>query len=219
MSDLFRVSVREENAVAAHRSQIYSKLANAFRYPSDERSIEHIASGTSEREIVALLEQLDWSFPSSVTDHSEPTERVDVLYCSLFETALGRSAISLHERDHVQSGREALWEDLFRCFTHFGLELGDGGLRAPPDLLTIQLEFMHYLAFVEASNTPGSRGVILGEADFVERHLAAWVPNVCDALQRRAPSSIYARLAILLRDFIAEDFRYLESKAKQLRKQ
>ncbi len=213
----FQVHVREENAVAARRSQVYSAFARAFRYPSDEASTEHLRSGDAEEQLAQWLEQLGAISASERTHGARTEARVDVLHSELFDTALGRSAISLHERDHVRDGREVLWEDLFRFYTHFGLQFEDGGLDGAPDSLTIELEFMHYLAFLEASNSASARGVVLGQADFLARHVAAWVPVLCDALVERSPATVYSRLAILLRDFVAGDSVYVQSKARELR--
>jgi len=222
----FEVGVRAENHTAALRSRIYAELAAAFDYPSNESASARIASGATERELRELLAQLDWPLSASLgaanaeamRHRGTGDEAVDVLHCSLFDSATGASAVSLYERDYAEVGREVLWEDLFRCYTHFGLEFDDGGLAEAPDLLTIELEFMHYLAFLEASNPESSRGSVLGQADFLQRHLAAWTPRFCDALAARAAESVYRWIAALLREFIAADRGYLESKAHELRR-
>ncbi len=204
MTAPLRVDVREENHEAALRCRVYAELAAAFRYPSSEAAAARIADGVAEQEIIGLMEQLGVTVSPGEPGGHRAADGVDVQHFALFDSSAG-AAVSLHERDYVQSSREVLWEDLFRCYTHFGLEFEDGGLREAPDALPIELEFMHYMAFLEASGPGSSRGVVLGQADFVARHLAPWVPRVHLALSERAPESIYCRLARLLADFIAAD--------------
>ena len=218
-----QTAAREVNGVAVTRSRIYDRLAAAFRYPSSEAASAWIASGAAEREIVDLLGQLTCPLPPSggAAGARRPgagAEEVALQYCSHFDPVTGAAAVSLSERDHAACGREALWEDLFRCYTHFGLTFDGGGLGQPPDRLTIELEFMHYLTFLEASNPASSRGVVLGEADFLRRHLAAWTPGVRDALVGRAPGSVYCRLAQLMCTFIEADCAILDSRALGLRR-
>ena len=218
----FDAAVSDDNHVAALRSRIYAQLAAAFRYPSSEDDAGRIADGSAERELLELIEQLPADVAAATRSRPGHTgtgaDAVDVLYCSLFEPAAGKARVSLYERDHGTHTREVLWEDLFRCYTHFGLDFDDGGLKEAPDHLVIELEFMHYLTFLEASNPETARGAVLGQGDFLERHLAAWVPRIRLSLEEHAGDSVYHGLAALLRDFIAADRDHLESTNHELRR-
>jgi DMSO reductase family type II enzyme chaperone len=218
----FEVAVWEDNQVAALRSRIYAQLAAAFRYPSSQDDTGRFSDGSVERGLLELIEQL----PADVAVARRSrrghvgtgSDGVDVLYCSLFEPAAGHAPISLYERDHGGHTREVLWEDLFRCYTHFGLEFDDGGLKEAPDQLSIELEFMHYLTFLEASNPETARGAVLGQSDFLDLHLAVWVPSVCLSIEGHARDSVYHGLAVLLRDFVSADRDHLESTTHELRR-
>jgi DMSO reductase family type II enzyme chaperone len=218
----FEVAVWETNQLAALRSRIYAQLAAAFRYPSNEDDARRIADGSVERELLGLIAQLHADV--AIVSRSRPghvgtgSAGVDALYCSLFEPAAGKARVSLYERDHGSHTREVLWEDLFRCYTHFGLEFDDGGLKEAPDHMAIELEFMHYLTFLEASNPETSRGAVLGQGDFLDRHLAVWAPRVCLSIEEHAGDSVYHGLATLLRDFVSADRDHLESTTHELRR-
>jgi DMSO reductase family type II enzyme chaperone len=218
----FEVAVWGDNHVAALRSRIYAQLAFAFRYPSCADDAGRFSDGSAERALLELIEQLPGGVVVANGNQrahvGTDSDAVEALYCSLFETAAGRAPVSLYERDHGGHTREVLWEDLFRCYTHFGLEFDDGGLKESPDHLVIELEFMHYLTFLEASNPETSRGAVLGQGDFLERHLAVWAPHVCDSLEEHARDSIYHGLAALLRDFVSADRGHLESTIHELRR-
>jgi DMSO reductase family type II enzyme chaperone len=220
------VKIGEENAIAASRSLIHAEFARALRHPADAEAAGRLADGSAERELIGLIDGLarrlpgyeSSPLPKATRGGSGASDDVDVLYCCLFDPVSGAATISLNERDYATLGREVLWEDLFRCYAHFGLELGDGGLQESPDHLTIELEFMHFLTFLEASNPETARGVVLGESDFLARHLAAWMPRLCQTLAERSTDSVYHRIAHLLRDFVSADRVYLESRTHDLRR-
>ena len=223
---LDRVSLNVENYVAAVRSQVYGQLAAAFRYPSTPTAVTWVASGAAEQDLQDLLAELGWPALGPIIAGGTPpishpgtgAGGVDVLHLSLFDSATGRSVVSLCERTYATCSRESLWEELFRCYTHFGLEFDDGGLREAPDLLSIELEFMHYLTYLEASNPKTARGVVLGQADFLARHLAVWTESVNDALEEREPQSVYARFSHLLHGFVTADHAFVSAKADGLRR-
>ncbi|MBW2232532.1 MAG: molecular chaperone TorD family protein [Deltaproteobacteria bacterium] len=219
----FEVKVRNENRIAAARSAVYAGLADSFRYPSSERLVTRLTDGSVEHELRARIDLLAEYVPAYGTAHiAEPggagagPDGIDVLYCSLFDATGGGASVSLHERDYGILAREKLWEDLFRCYTHFGIDLENGRLEEAPDHLTIELEFMHFLTFIEASSVEASHGVVLGERDFLERHLAAWVPRVCGLLEERSAGSVYSKLALAVRDFVSADRENLESRIHEL---
>ena len=218
------VKVEADNAIAAARSLVYAELARAFRHPSDAEAARRLADTTAVRELIGLVDGLArWrpAYSASPLRHEAREASggdVNVLYCSLFDGAIGGATVSLDERAYAASGRELLWEDLFRCYAHFGLEVEGGGLRESPDHLTIELEFMHFLTFLEASNPETARGVLLGERDFLALHLAAWMPRLCESIAARSTGSVYHRLAELLRDFVSADREYLESRTNELRR-
>jgi len=221
-----QTSIGEENAVPAARSLVYSELADAFRHPSTPVAMQRLSDGSAERELMGLVDGVAQQLPGhsgtplqlEVGRGEAADDGVDVLYCSLFDAALGKAAVSLHERDHGSMGREPLWEDLFRCYAHFGLELEAGGLREAPDHLTIELEFMHFLTFLEASSSDGARGLVLCQRDFLARHLDAWVPRMYELIAKRSGGSVYHHIAHVLRDFVSADRAYLESRTRDLRR-
>jgi DMSO reductase family type II enzyme chaperone len=219
------VNVGPGNTVAASRSLIYARFADAFRHPADVVAAGRLADGSAERELTRLIDELARRQPAystsplciSARDSNTASPDMDILYCSLFDSAVGAGSVSLLERDHGPLGREELWEDLFRCYAHFGLEFERGGLKEAPDHLTIELEFMHFLTFIEAASPETASGVVLGERDFLARHLAAWAPALCRPIAEQSTGSAYHRIAHRLSDFVSTDRAYLESRTHQPR--
>jgi TorA maturation chaperone TorD len=59
---------------------------------------------------------------------------------------------------------------------------------------------------------------VLGQGDFLGRHLAVWAPRVCLSIEEHAGDSVYHGLATLLRDFVSADRDHLESTTHELRR-
>jgi DMSO reductase family type II enzyme chaperone len=115
-------------------------------------------------------------------------------FLAAFEPAVSREAGSLHEAAYASEDRGVLFEELLRFYGHFGLARGE---RAElPDHLTVELEFMHFLCWLEhgaSARGDDVAGLRHAERDFLARHLrrlAAGLAQRCE----RAPSR-YAELA------------------------
>lgn len=94
------------------------------------------------------------------------------------------------------SGSEV--EGEMSCRYHFfGLRLS-GEARDFPDHLSAELEFMGHLLVLEEKARADGRDASpfrLAQRDFLARHLARWVPELCSRMDRRGLASDYRRLA------------------------
>jgi DMSO reductase family type II enzyme chaperone len=133
-------------------------------------------------------------------------DRLKAEYSGLFE--VGSQGPPVPIREDLQTGqRGGTREDIVRFYDYFGYRLGDRFAWAP-DHLSVELEFMHFLCFNEASDGDDQLSWQLAQADFAERHLANWVPQLAQAVERLAPGSLYARVLAALRDFVAQDLAW-----------
>jgi TorA maturation chaperone TorD len=83
-----------------------------------------------------------------------------------------------------------------------------------PDHVTVELEFMHYLAHQEAQarETGGDEESYLrAQRDFLERHLHGWWPLAVAASQGQRPQRFYRSLMALLQRFLAAERGHLAS--------
>ena len=139
----------------------------------------------------------------------EPTEEaiaaVQREYSALFDVAGGRPAISLLERRYSDESEQALWEALLAFYTHFGLDFSNGGAAEQPDHVLTELSFMHYLAFLEAGAPRAASDLRRGQRDFLQLHLAAWLPAMAATLAEKAAGSRHSDLATLLVTFVERD--------------
>lgn len=201
------VAVSPERRAAAARSVVYAIFARLFSYPAGALA-QSIIDGLYYDELRQAA--ADLPYPSSLVTQTYPSlpesaDELQACYCALFDPSAGKGAISLGEKDHAQVERSYLWEELMRFYEHFGLEYSTERVREAPDHLVTELDFLHYLAFLEAGTEGDAGAFSRARSDFFERHLANWVPVVAAKLDRAAPGTLYADLASMLHDFIEEE--------------
>jgi len=137
-------------------------------------------------------------------------------YSSMFE--VGSEGPPVPIREDLQLGQKTgVREELVRFFEFFGYTLSEKFAWAP-DHLSVELEFMQFLAVSEAEaldqlangETPtiDVSSFQLGQFDFLERHLINWVPILLQAVQKQNSESFYCRVVDVLRDFLAADFAW-----------
>ena len=84
--------------------------------------------------------------------------------------------------------------------------------RELPDHLTVELEFMHYLALREGVAT--ARGADCfpcrrAQADFVQRHPDSWLPMLKQMFSANQPPPFFSSLVDLTSHFLVADLMHL----------
>jgi DMSO reductase family type II enzyme chaperone len=127
-------------------------------------------------------------------------------YSGLFE--VGSNGPPVPIREDLQTGqRSGTREELVRFYNYFHYALEEKFAWAP-DHLSVQLEFMHVLCFREAESLTDKLSYQLAQADFAERHLLKWVPQLTEGVESVAPGSLYAQVIHVLNDFLGRDFAW-----------
>jgi DMSO reductase family type II enzyme chaperone len=103
--------------------------------------------------------------------------------------------------------RMAKMEEAVRFYNHFGLALSQEQ-RELPDHISTQLEYMHFLAYreveaLQAGLDPGPYR--RAQRDFVSRNLGAWIPKLCERLEKENGDEYFQALIGLLADLLAAD--------------
>ena len=189
------------NPKTAARCSLYSLFAKALSHPSKE-VVEGLISGQLEEAIRSLMEDLDYKIShQDRTPITSSAADLEVAYASAFEAGLPK--VSLREAHYIQQGEKVLFEDLFRFYDHFGLDTSSGGLHEWPDHIAVELEFMHYLTWLEAE--PGSNRQALRRAqrDFLALHLGPWAKPLAQRLTEKSAPPPWPVLAHLLADFVS----------------
>lgn len=210
MTQPITVSIPPERRAAAARSRAYGIFSRIFRYPSDN-VVQPMLDGSLREELRQALDDLP--YPSSLVAQVWPplpdcAEDLQASYCGLFDTSRPRgAAVSLSEKDYVQTERSLMWEDLLRFYEHFGLEYSIDKVPELPDHLVTELDFLHYLAFLEAATVGDDEPFGRAREDFVGRHLGKWLPALADKIARAGADTPYAAFGAMLQTFLADEVK------------
>lgn len=213
MNSELDLELSQHNRATAARSQIYKILSGMFAYPVDGVHEDFMLQ--VGRELREAADELPFSVPAiesfvrSVTPQNANAGAIAVMYSSIFDNCSGRPAVSLHEKDYSKNDHKFLWEELIRFYEHFGLNYDLGKCKEWPDHIGIQLEFLHYLTFLEAGAPDDlADNYVAAEADFLEKHVAEWVPKFSAKLGSMAEDTVYGTLAQVLEQFVEGDAEF-----------
>ena len=159
-----------------------------------------------------LLEGADRGLPyafcpgTSGIEGSYTLDGLEQVFTVNFDT--GAAAVSLHGRSYTNDGDQKLFEELFRFYEHFGLDFSSSNNDFWPDALEIELEFMHYLTYLEGLAGDSNIAILKAQRDFLTRHLRPLLAGVKASLvEKNIP--MYAQLATLLNEFVDADHAYI----------
>lgn len=209
MNAEFELEPRDDKRASAARSQFYKVLSGVFAYPEGEERKDFVlrGAGNALRQAVA---DLPFAVPAvEFLGWQDQTFDVAMNYTSFFDNCKGRPPVSLHEKDYSRVDAKQNWEELIRFYEHFGLRYDFEGSKEWPDHVGIELEFLHYLTFLETGSPDESAEIYAAaEGDFLERHLAKWVPQFADKLAGQTEDSPYGALARVLAQFIEAEAEF-----------
>jgi DMSO reductase family type II enzyme chaperone len=149
---------------AASRSLTFRAFAEAFRKPNGGAEI----------------------FDENVIP--PPTAESNVAFVTAFDPAVSDQACSLYEGNYGTRERTALFEELVRWYDLFGLRREEEA--ELPDHISVQLEFMHFLTFLEGKHgrePETKQSLRKAQNDFLERHLIPFSTRLHEAFQSDDP--------------------------------
>lgn len=191
-----------DTALAA-RSMLYALFAKALSHP-DEILLADFLSGRFEADVEGLMGEAGYvAGPGIRIEPTASAHELKVAYASAFEAGLPK--VSLREANYAREGEKKLFEDLFRFYDHFGLDTSSGTLREWPDHIAVELEFMHYLTWLEAEPGENRKPLRLAQRDFLTRHLGVWIEELAARLESKEILSPWPQVARLLVTFITEE--------------
>jgi DMSO reductase family type II enzyme chaperone len=196
------------------RSRMYALLAEGFRYPDAETH-----SGFADGAYAAsLADALGERAPDQRLRVADPLVDLAAAYLSAFETDIPEPSASLYEGTYRQQGqRPALLLELKGFYRNFGLEMGDAA-NDLEDTVTAELEFMQFLAAKQAQAQEGSLPVVpyvRAQRDFLERHLAQWLPELRKDIAAKVKHPFYVALGELASEFVARDLEAVRRELSQ----
>jgi DMSO reductase family type II enzyme chaperone len=209
-----------EETSAAIRSSLYKLLREAFSFPTPEFH-EFARSGQFAEAFKSVLNAsplashgLDGTaFFDGLGKFESDFDSFQAEYIRLFDVGVAGPPCPIFAGEYRSSSRMKIMEDLVRCYEYFGLSLSRDKFELP-DHVTVQLEFMHYLAFREAhavqiKATP--EDYRRAQRDFLERQLATWLPFLRQRVGAENPLPFFQAIACVADELVRADLHYLNS--------
>ncbi len=192
------------------RSSIYKYLSLAIDYPMGQTA-ETLSSGIFFTEIATQLQKMPSACQAftgklSILEKElstfENLEKLQVVYTTHFDLTVNKPSLSLYESVNTMPVAEAaktatFLADLESLYGRQGITLSD---RDMPDHLSTELEFMHFLC---------SQKKVELQADFLEKHLVNWIPQLAQSFLKQEMVPFYARLIMLIGHYVESDQKYL----------
>jgi TorA maturation chaperone TorD len=193
------------------RASTYKLLAECY-YPPAEATLQH--AGQLSRSLEAVhppVAEAAARIKAAVQTH-EAFEALSIDHARLF---VGPFALLAPPYGSVYlEGERRLMGDstqaVGECYREVGLEVA-AGFNGTPDHIAAELEFMHFLVVkgletLAAGNLVRARHFRQKQGAFLERHLAAWVPDFSRRVGEQAQTRFYQSLAAATGMFIESDF-------------
>jgi len=206
-----------EESQAASRSRFYQAMERAFSFPQVTFH-QAVRAGQFREELLEMSAGLPYQLALDESSGLGPAgtpatyEEFQAEYIRLFDVGVGRPPCPLYGGVHM-GGRKKALEETLRFYDYFHLHRSQPSSELP-DHITVELEFMHFLAFreVAALHDGGDRTSYLrAQRDFLERHLARWVPRACRSLERQHPQPFFLALMSLTEEFLTRDLEHVRS--------
>ena len=189
------------DSAAQARSNLFRLLALGFSHPTKEVHAE-MTNSAFQREIGTAAEFAGASVPDVPIIDASFTD-FEAQYIDLFQFGRnGRPQVSLNAGDYEKicdgRSRPAFMLEYTKWYRHFGLKTRDDpDANELPDHITCQLEFLSWLAHLEANADPESSicvGYQKAQQDFMERMALPFLNSVTKQLSDLSGTSDAAPL-------------------------
>lgn len=165
------------------RAQAYRLFATWFGPPAREVWVDALAEGSFRAmPSCEVLSTCGLDLDKHRFQRGGDFKELAQVYSSSFE--VGNPAVSFHERAYTRAVANELFEDLFRFYEHFGLDLKNSDNVHWPDSLLVELDFMQYLSHLESIAVRREDVLSLqrGQHDFLDRHLVPLAKGIAEKL-------------------------------------
>jgi DMSO reductase family type II enzyme chaperone len=222
----------DEQLTIASRISMYAILCDIFRFP-DEPTRQYILQGHFKTHLLQIAEKLPFEFVMTDREIGElgypqdfNDKEIEVEFIRLFEAGPGDPPCPLLEGLYLkkEAGRRTIFKDLILFYNHFGLSYAEGNSEDRADHLIYELEFVHYLVFLELTALQKGRDTAplrRAQIDFLERHPAKWTGLIADRVKEieaglkedvnRDVIAFYRNVILFTDRFVKGDLDYLKA--------
>jgi DMSO reductase family type II enzyme chaperone len=188
------------------QTDLYRFFARVFGPPTHE-CFEFLAQPSAREALHGL-----WRYLGRKAEFPDfawfPTYNLyESTYIALFDVGMPEPPVPLFESAHDKS-RPAQEIALENTYFYEVLGLKSEPAKAVPDYLITQLEFLAALQFTKENTPDRVNATSLGKAkaEFLERHLLKWVPQVSRKLKKMDAPGFSVLMEMLLQ-FLRKEFR------------
>jgi putative dimethyl sulfoxide reductase chaperone len=198
--------VTEQTAITGYaRAASYKALAECY-YPPDEALLKTL--GDLEGEVAELLSEVIRSAPGT-----DDLDRHKVDHSKLFVGPFKLIAApygSVYLEDGKFMGESTLAAK--QLYQQAGLDIV---LKEAPDHISVELEFMYFLALkeleaIERSDIKQAALLRDGQASFLHTFLGSWVQPFAHTVEDNAQTDFYRALGRVTNDFVLNDLGHLQ---------
>jgi DMSO reductase family type II enzyme chaperone len=188
-------------------------MSSLFEFPNDRRK-EEWGQGDIVSALRDAVNRLPYAVPAiNSFDSFGELSNIDQIYTRIFDNCRGKAAVPIYEKDYCATDPQQLWEELIRFYEFFDLQYDLGDCGEWPDHINTELQFLHYLTFLEASRQGHQlESVVTAQKDFLDRHLSCWVPKLVDRLGEfltaESDPGPYGPIFQILKQFIEADHEF-----------
>lgn len=193
---------RDDRELAQLRCIAYGVCSQLVASPHDLDPRSGLRAKLGLGEVLAEARALDAVIAQFVERDVDELKRE---YSGLFEVGSDGPPVSI--REDINTGQHAgTREDLVRFYDFFGYSLAERFAWAP-DHLSVELEFMHFLCYGEATADDDAQPFQLAQCDFAARHFK-WLADWSREVAELQAASLYAQVAAAIAQFTADDLAW-----------
>lgn len=210
MTTATAIDVDLHRAVAQVRAALWRRLAELVSFPTGALVLD-IADGSLATAICDLAGALPYPLAVDRVAVQGPAAAAaaESEYIRLFDVPVDGAPIPLYGGLHAGHDRRQVMEELLRHYRHFGLTTSGARARDLPDALATVLEFLQFLALIEARDRVAADAVRAAQRQVLGRHVTRWMPAILHDLAGRNPLPLYRGGLELVERFAVAECEHL----------
>lgn len=215
MNDLYEIT--EITEITEARMHVYNLLRRIYAAGPTMEFINNLANGMLEylSDVENIREGLRMlSMACREVQNEKDLDGLHVEFASLF--LFGKMPAPPYESVYLGEGGCLMGEPAIAVRGEYqkeGLQV-ERLYSVPDDHIAIEFEFMSFLcnkalSALENQDNNEADKLMKKQKDFMDMHIAKWVPSFCDSVLNATKNGFYGGIALFTKGFIIEDSRFL----------
>lgn len=210
-----QISTSELETLVANRGSMYSFLSRVYRQEVDQELLDGMAAMDLSAEVAVPELAEGYRMLSDFLAHGvRETTLTDLAvdYARVFLGAgLGGRQAAYPYESYYTSPQRLIMQDardqVLQAYREEGLDRA-GDFHEPEDHAALEFEFLAYLCHKAAEALRGgdvaaAAASLRKQQEFLEQHLAVWLPAFCSDIERVARTQFYKAVAMITAGYLA----------------